>query len=174
MGKLTIFLDIDGVICDFVGGAEEVHGPAPRKDSWDIHEWYGLDPEEFWAPLSSREFWANLKALPDAFKIVEACHRYGEIVLCTTPTLSAECLAGKMDWIQRVFGGRFRDYIFTPRKGFLAKPGRVLVDDSDKNVKEFRSAGGHAVLWPQPWNANRGMENPLEHLIINLDFFSDR
>lgn len=37
----------------------------------------------------------------------------------------------------------------------MAKSGAILIDDYDVNVNKFVTAGGHAVLFPQPWNANK-------------------
>ncbi len=50
-----------------------------------------------------------------------------------------------------------RRYLMGPAKHFCSGPGRVLIDDSDKNVIEFLRSGGQAILVPRPWNMLRGM-----------------
>ena len=48
----------------------------------------------------------------------------------------------------------FRDYLFAPshQKQLLAGKNRILIDDSQRNVEQWKQAGGRAVLVPQPWN----------------------
>jgi len=146
-------LDIDGVLADFVGGVERVYGPAPRNNSWEIHEWYGMPSGEFWKGIDTREFWAGLAPLPYWEEMVTVCGNNGTVFLCSAPALSPECQAGKMEWIQRHFGQGYRSYIFAPRKELLAAPGRVLIDDNDENIRRFRDYGGSGIVYPQPWNS---------------------
>ena len=35
------------------------------------------------------------------------------------------------------------------------KPGRLLIDDVQRNCEEFRLSGGTALLFPRPWNGSR-------------------
>lgn len=115
-----------------------------------------MTEDEFWAPINAagRDFWANLKPYPWFEELVDSVSAADpNFYLCTKPSSKADCLAGKLDWIHRYFGDRFRRYFFAPNKSPLAAPGRVLIDDSDENCKGFREAGGIAWLVPQPWNA---------------------
>lgn len=154
-----IFLDMDGVVADFVGAACKVHGKEVEGvDCWNFFEKWGISEDEFWEPVNAggRDFWANLEPFPWFDELVSAVKAADkDFFVLTKPSRQASCLAGKLDWIHRHFGSRFRNYIFAPDKSPLAAPGRLLIDDSDDNVKGFREAGGVAYLFPQPWNASR-------------------
>ena len=58
-------------------------------------------------------------------------------------------------WFDKMFGPSFRDLALISDKDLLAKPTRVLVDDSPENVASFLAAGGEACMFPQPWNGAR-------------------
>lgn len=44
---------------------------------------------------------------------------------------------------------------FVAWKADLYRPGRILVDDNQAQVNEWRARGGRAVLAPAPWNETR-------------------
>lgn len=63
-------------------------------------------------------------------------------------------------WFDRKFGPGFRDYYFVgggelAGKDLLARPTRVLIDDSPHNVASFLAAGGEVCLFPAPWNGQQ-------------------
>lgn len=76
-----------------------------------------------------------------------------KIFLLTSPTKCPECLAGKLDWItDNMPEWIHRQYFITPRKSELSRPGRLLIDDADKNIDAWRAGGGEGLLVPRPWN----------------------
>lgn len=151
-----ILLDMDGVLCDFVGEACELHGRDPATVTrWDFYAGWGMTAADFWRPINhqGRDFWARLQPYPWAAELIEAVAKADpDFHVCTTPSASPESLAGKLDWLHAHFGRRFRRYHMTPSKAALAAPGRLLIDDSDHNVGDFIANGGEAMLFPQPWN----------------------
>lgn len=153
-----IFLDMDGVVADFVKAACAAHGRTTDDVShWDFFTKWGINEDQFWEPVNAggREFWANLEPFPWFDELVGMVKSADpDFFILTKPSRQASCLAGKLDWIHRHFGKRFRNYIFTPNKSPLAAPGRLLIDDSDENVDGFLRHGGAAYLFPQPWNRN--------------------
>lgn len=152
-----ILLDMDGVLVDFIGGAYGLHQrPMPDAVPWRIWEEMGLTEEEFWAPMG-HDFWANLPWTPEGQLLVrqlELMVGAENICLLTSPCLTPGCAEGKLAWIGRHLPQYRRQYLLGPAKGFAAGPGKVLVDDHEKNVADFRSMGGGAVLVPRPWNSN--------------------
>jgi 5'(3')-deoxyribonucleotidase len=153
-----ILLDMDGVCADFVGAACKLHGkPTSEVDCWDFFEKWGIDEDAFWEPINNagRDFWANLEPYPWLDELVASVSMMDpSFYICTKPSMQASCLAGKLDWIHKHFGRKFRRYIFTPNKTPLASEGRLLIDDSDTNCEAFEQAGGWSILVPQPWNKN--------------------
>jgi 5'(3')-deoxyribonucleotidase len=154
-----ILLDMDGVVANFVAASCAAHGrPEENINHWDYFTSWGITENQFWEPINAagRDYWANLPVYPWFDELVALVKDADpKFTICTKPSKQADCLAGKLDWIHRYFGKHFRRYIFATDKSILAKPGRLLIDDSDLNCEQFSAAGGSAFLWPQPWNIHR-------------------
>lgn len=169
----SVFIDIDGVLADFVGA---VCGVIPEIKQEEVTEWnfykkYGLTDEQFWGEIEKYgpAFWANLDLLPLAADLIRFCYgHFSNVYLATSPCKSPTCEHGKKIWIQKYFGSAFRDYFITPRKWLLSAPGRILIDDSDDNVSKWNDGGGIGVSLPQPWNeagkAGRNVNDVLSEL----------
>jgi hypothetical protein len=57
-----------------------------------------------------------------------------------------------------------------PRKHFACRPTTLLVDDGDHNVREWRAAGGPAILVPRPWNTNHDLaDDPMMYVHHRFD-----
>ena len=56
-----------------------------------------------------------------------------------------------------------RQFLIGPSKHLCAKPGVLLIDDSDKNVAAFQEQGGSSLLVPRPWNSLHGRD-PMSYL----------
>jgi 5'(3')-deoxyribonucleotidase len=163
MSNLTCFLDMDGVLANFVEGACNTHYRSwPYTDinnlgKFDIEKIWGMTPAEFWAPIDKRglNFWSDLKKMPDADAIVTlVVKKFGinNIAILTSPSDDPSCIPGKKEWIKRYYPKLYRKIIFGGAKGLLASYNKVLIDDRDKNIDEFRDGGGLSILVPRPWN----------------------
>lgn len=154
-----IFIDMDGVLADFVTAACRVHGRQPAHDHERLHEAWGISSREFWWEIESHgdSFWALLDEYSWSRDLVVLAKEFGPISIATSPALSPDCAAGKVAWLQRFFGNNFREFMIGPRKHLLAKPGAILIDDTVRHCDDFREAGGEAILFPQPWNVNRDL-----------------
>lgn len=155
------YLDMDGVIASFVDGVYEVFSvkedPYQKAENWG--NWYvqdilGIPSETFYGRLGY-DFWASLPKTKEADEIVQCVvDTFGakNVRICTTPITQGGCYSGKFDWILRHYPFLRRSLVTTKRKYELARPDRVLVDDSDVNIDEFNAAGGKTFLYPRPWN----------------------
>lgn len=157
----TIFLDMDGVCCDFVSAALQLHGVEPtyRIENWpkgtfEICDILNLTQEEFWEPIRQAgvDFWFGLVEYPYFRPLVEQLSEVAAVVFLTSPFYDADAAKGKVLWLQKHFGGTFDNFIITRKKFHCAMPGVVLVDDHPKHCEVFRANGAGAVLFPQPWN----------------------
>lgn len=163
---MKIFLDVDGVLADFTGGACEVHGTEnpylqdPLGDAageWELADLLGLTDKEFWGPLQGARFWRELGLMPDAVDIFSTVKRavgLDNICLLTTPSLDPESATGKIQWINMHFPDLARQCLIGACKHFCAHADSVLIDDNDKNVETFIEHGGGAILVPRAWNMN--------------------
>jgi len=136
---------------------------------------------EFWEWVD-RGMWANAPK-SEQFWLLDVCSRLvgkENVIIATVPTKSAECCAGKHDWIMRHLPVWCqRQYCITPRKHKLAHPGVLLVDDSDSNCGRFVTnadgtpTGGQAILCPRPWNPLHG-EDCDRHVGTSLERLFDK
>lgn len=162
MKKIT-FIDIDGVLCDFVGGVHKAFGLSYdyNKYPYSLGEWFwyeeaGLTEEEV-NKVCTADFWENLEWMHDgenSLYLIENTRRGDEIYLLSCPMKNPESTTGKIKWINKHMPKYSNSFIITPvNKGILAGPDRTLFDDRDKNVDDFIKNGGEAVLVGRPWNS---------------------
>lgn len=157
MDGRIVFLDMDGVLCDFVGGVAALFNkPSPQAGdpAQPLHEYIGVPKGLMWNRIaeSGAKLWENLEPLPWANDLVALARSAGEVMIATSPSLQAASLSGKLTWLQRRFGVKFRDFVISPQKYLLARPQHVLIDDTEHHVSAFREAGGQAVHFPSVQN----------------------
>ncbi|KKM95470.1 hypothetical protein LCGC14_1188000 [marine sediment metagenome] len=180
------YLDMDGVIVDFLGGLHRALGVPYDIDCYPYEKgkWNmlldikppGIDgvPITFEQcnALCTVNFWANLEWTSEGTTIFEmVCEKFGSenVYLLTTCMPNPGTTPGKMRWLERYLPGPLgRAIIVGPgvSKGLLAKPNAVLIDDRDKNIAEFTAAGGYGILVNRPWNA--GHERA-DHTVSDLE-----
>ena len=164
--KTIFFIDMDGVLADFVESAVEFATGVDReiimrgwpKGERDIPSIIKMDKDAFWFKISEggADFWHRLRPYSWSMPMYNRLAEHGKCVVLSSPTRDPACAAGKMGWLQSFFseGRAFRDYILAPwhNKRLLAGKNRILIDDNEGNVRDWIKAGGRAVLVPQPWN----------------------
>ena len=174
MRPTFLYLDMDGVLVDFVRGSIDLHQlPVdPENCDWDYYT-PRIGHQEFWAPMG-REFWANLEWTPDGREVFDLVRRYfpeNHIFLLTSPCTTPGCSDGKRDWVYKHLGKDFlkRTAIFSSKYG-LAGPERALIDDYDENIDSFTAYAGHGILMPRSWNRHREHQHrAVEHVARHLD-----
>lgn len=160
------FLDLDGVLIDTVPEFCKAHSrPYPYADGanggeYDLCKIWGITEEEFYQPLQSVEFWAEAPKTEDADQIVQFAYAcFGEDNVGVLTSAGHHCPAaveGKIRSMKKWFPQFVKKMLITSSssaKASVAGPGKVLIDDSDKNVSEFQKAGGRALLLPREWNS---------------------
>ena len=168
--QLVCFVDLDGVLVDFVGPALRLHGKdlAPLEVRWNFPEQVGFTREtlgQFWDALD-QPFWRSLPWTHegrDLLRGVEAAFA-DRVSLLSSPCLTPGCLEGKREWIDlnlpREYGRR---YLLGAPKHLVAGPGKVLIDDHEEHVDRWVARGGVGVLVPRPWNRRRAECDLLGH-----------
>ena len=157
-----VLIDMDGVLADFALHALAKFDRLDVYDNWpsgkyEIDEIIGIPQDELWAELDKEgpEFWSGLPELPWATELCDLVRKkVGNFHISTSPSRAPASSMGKVHWLQQFFDPRFRRYMLGTHKYLMAKPSVVLIDDSDEKCKKFIEAGGHAILFPQPWNSN--------------------
>lgn len=170
-----IFLDMDGVISDFTTASLRLHGQPDALSTWpagerDIPKVLKLSRTQYWNVIDAQgsDFWSSLAPYPWFKELVGLVEEFAPMTILTAASLAPSCLEGKVQWMYRHFpkvkGKVFNRYAISVHKHLLAQPQRVLIDDSSANVEAFRSAGGHAILFPQIWNQNHAIQDRLEYV----------
>ncbi|MCP4994786.1 MAG: hypothetical protein GY934_13545 [Gammaproteobacteria bacterium] len=169
----TLFLDVDGVLVNWVAGAHQLHNiPWNVGDESPQHWPYRYGPEgwnfykepRFDVPLAdlfkgmNRKFWASLKWMPDGPAILGLCEAYfpDNVYLLTAPCHEDGTIDGRYDWIKENLPKYRKRTLVGDCKDAIAKAGRknaILVDDWDRNIQAWDAAGGAAITCPRPWNS---------------------
>jgi 5'(3')-deoxyribonucleotidase len=181
MTERQIFIDLDGVLADFISAAFVVHlshyDPTtyPRME-WSIAKVLGITEDQFWQKIDAAEpnFWPKLSPYEWSEAIVAHAQASAErVAFLSTPSLHPSCHYGKRQWASKYFPKV--ELILCKSKELLAAPGRILIDDNDGNVTKWRKAGGIGILFPQPWNSNHQFcDDPyFGHVAEQLDHITD-
>jgi hypothetical protein len=162
---MKIFLDMDGVLADFMRPAMYEHGieyTMYPNVGWDvvaacnvINPGIGMTPERFWSAFERKSFWSALPKTNLCDRLIYECKLL--VGLSNTCILSS-CVVegsadGKLEWIKKQLPKEMHhNYLFGRSKQFCADRYSILVDDCDANVEAFQEAGGIGILVPRPWN----------------------
>lgn len=134
--RATIFLDCDGVLADFDGGAARVLGLHPRE----YERRFGR--ERFWARLAAApDFFDTLDPLPDARELYEAVRPRRPVILTGLPR-GAWAEPQKRRWAARHFPGVEVITTSAALKREHCRPGDALVDDRDTYRHLWEGASG--------------------------------
>lgn len=162
----TIFVDMDGVLTNFVEGACKAHNqPCPftkdphcfqNQGQYDLVEMWGMSVKDFWEPLRPSDFWFTLSKTKEADTLIHTLETIPniEIYILTSPSLSPNSHYGKALWVEAHYPKYITKTIMTGHKHLFAKPNTLLIDDSDKIVDKFTAYNGQIILFPRYWNSN--------------------
>ena len=155
------FIDLDGVLVDFVNGMCKAHNkPNPYLNvrnygRYDMAKIWGMSKDEFWLPANNIHFWSELEFTKDGLEILaENEDEFGmeNICILSTPSRSEASVLGKMIWIKWKLPAYRRRYLLTPMKYLCATPNAILIDDNLNNIKIWEEQGGEGQLVARPWN----------------------
>jgi hypothetical protein len=165
-----IFLDLDGVLCDFDKGHTELYQldylPGERRE-WTgplsaFKRKTGKGIEDFWLGMSV-DFWFTLDKTKECDQILALVEPFDAIIITAPPIghidSTANAVKGKTKWIRKnlpkyFFEGRF---LIGSAKEFCASDDAILIDDNQDNCIKWEQAGGKSILVPREWNAYRDM-----------------
>ena len=146
-GLPQIYCDMDGVLCDFKSHAEKTVGVSIKK-------WMNLPKEGKWDPIVNKgDFWSTMPWMSGGKELWRFISKFNPDILSAhveeyrDPT----CIPGKTLWIKKNIGlpnnrinlvRRYqkKDYAQT---GY--KTSAILIDDYEKNTKEFTQRGGIGI-----------------------------
>ena len=140
MKALRIFIDMDGVLCDFEKAAAQI--PTEKTD-------FSQRPDEV---LDFSTFEPMVGAIEAVHKIIDMGH---DVFIASTPPWNNPAAWGqKRDWIEEHIPELERKIVLTHRKDLLI--GDILIDDTTyRGQKDFQGEfmhfgiGHNKMNWPQ-------------------------
>jgi 5'(3')-deoxyribonucleotidase len=137
----TIYCDMDGVLADFEKGYAELTNTKPAKSF--------NGKQEFWKPISDAgaSFWANLDWMSDGQQLWNHIKKYKPYIL-SAPSMEQSSRIGKDDWVKTHMPGEYRKLLLYPRaqKVLFAAEDKILIDDMEQTIREWKNAGGIGIL----------------------------
>ena len=136
-----IYCDMDQVLCDFIGGAEDVIGmsfaQAPKDDRWKVIR-------------DTKDFWATLEWMPNAKKLYQFISRYDPKILSAYSDRDVNSRPGKIKWLGKNTNIKRNNINLVKRadkQKFAVTDGKpnILIDDYMKNIIEWKAKGGIGV-----------------------------
>lgn len=145
----TIYLDMDGVLCDFEKAFDEVDGKLKLKDV------FGQPDNVFWdhiAKVGFEKFYAELKWLDEGKELWEYVKDYPHLEILSSlgdknPDKEGVDKA-KTSWLKKY--NIDIPHTFTPKasaKQQYANGEAILIDDFDRNITQWNEAGGVGILF---------------------------
>lgn len=143
-----VYLDMDGVLCDFQSRYESMFGPLHREErddkAWSVNWQQFVTTEQFktldWFP-GGRSLLARLVFLTQRAENLEILSSSGGL------EFHEQVKEQKMYWLDKneVF---FKANIVPGRsyKAQYATPDTILIDDTPEIIDAFNAAGGHGIL----------------------------
>ena len=162
--SITILLDIDGVLADYLTAIREALGMPKESIEYFIEhpERYTIElfDEAMGGPERRKDlqntlphtFWQNLDKLPWADELVKKLTENFPVTLLTSPGRSVEAPKGKMLWQQQHYPTLHT--AIARNKYMFASMNKVLIDDDDFQTTNFTKNGGPSIQWTNQFVLN--------------------
>ena len=140
-----IYLDLDEVLVDFNGGVRKITGGLSK---YEYVEKNGYDA--LWKLINSygEDWWANLEWTQDGTVLWSFLQNKRVKILTSASVRNTGILAvnGKKRWISNHIGDIEALIVNAARyKQQYARHGDILIDDTEKNIIEWKSKGGIGI-----------------------------
>ena len=157
-----IFLDMDGVLADFLKGVSEELGIKVTNDEAG-HRVYDKNKAE----LTAKHIFRNLEPMSDMWKLLGFVNNLGihTEVLSAAGSVNREIVVNdKIGWVKE----HVHPYWITTctfngsQKAAFAHPKAVLIDDREKSIKQWENAGGIGILHTSAENTIKELKEILK------------
>ena len=139
----TIYLDIDGVIADFDKRFTELAGMGPRE----YESSFGR--EKFWDFIDNKigvKFWTGIEWMPEGKKLYDFVKQFDHKLL-SAPSRNDASKIGKRMWVKKNTPGTQLILAAAVNKQNYADKSNILIDDREKNIQQWKDAGGIGILF---------------------------
>jgi len=167
-----VAVDMDGVLADFHRSAIEIITkqykiplkPEEEIITWEMEYWfdasYEIMHDIFQTLMKERDgFWRLFPVVKGALWEFKRLVDFYETYIVTSPFWDSEfCLKEKAQWVEKNLPFfDIRNFIMTNKKHIIDAD--ILIDDSEKNIREFVSVGKGrtGILMNNHFNFNRNV-----------------
>lgn len=178
---MVIFIDLDGVMTDFVQGFHKALGLEYNPENYpytlgkydifdQIANVHNIDHAIFERILNDQDFWKGLPKTKEADEILSICEKFSQnIVFFTNISYNMEnAIIGKYLWIKNNYPKYINNILIgSVNKNILSFPGSILLDDCDENINNFNALYGIGILIPRKWNSGYQKEKFLTQILYN-------
>ena len=177
---LVIYLDMDGVVVNFVDPALKLLGLTRKDFDYGNYNGFGLTKNNqkknrnlLWENIRNlgEKFWENLPELLDFKYVYKELSTFAPTYICTASGLTPSACSGKLKWLQNRLGKNFNNYIMINDKYLLANKNSILIDDSIKNIELFREKGGRIFKWLSNWEIENYTKKVVNDNLLDLAYF---
>jgi len=146
--EYKIFVDLDGVLADWVKGVEKIlpgyteekylKTPKYQKKMWSAINKYSLE---------GGKIWGDLDLMPDAQQLWDYIKKHDVEILTATgdPKYGGE--EQKREWVKRNFGNVPVNIVrMAKEKAQFAASNHILIDDMPKSINPWVEAKGIGIL----------------------------
>jgi FMN phosphatase YigB (HAD superfamily) len=156
----TIYCDMDGVLCNFDKGYEDLTGiSTDEANKQSKSNFWGLFRSKLQEKnIKEKDFWANLEWQPGGKELWSYIQQYNPNILSAPSVdfnlpsdqrLSPEynqAIQGKKEWISKNLSGVGKEiFVPAPQKATFSNSKSILIDDMEKNIQSWRASGGKAI-----------------------------
>ena len=157
----TIYCDMDGVLCDFRKGIDNMFklkskdpsmpGPMQMAGYKDTDDWINAPlSAQKWEPITNyKMFWPTLPWTKDGQKLWFFIRKFNPHILSAYTPYDKNSIKGKQLWLQRNLKLTDASKIHLVRRAEkkIYANGNVLIDDYGRNVKEWKKNKGIPVKY---------------------------
>lgn len=149
---LEVFVDMDGVVCDWYNDACQLMGVDPDDVKWEGDEEalrQLVDSEDLYDAINDGfdYFFSDMTPYDHTAELMDLTEKADGIILTAPMRHCPGCYSGKVEWLNNYWPDTDR-FIITKRKEACAKPTALLIDDRPSNCEAFVAAGGNAIVFP--------------------------
>lgn len=139
-----VAFDMDGVLCDFIAAAIREGIYDPDTGAFDAEKMHEKDDN----------FWAELPVIVEGFWLYSRLYAFSKKhdlkIFILSHAVNDQARIGKKMWLERELRANPMDIILVAKradKNEFADKETLLIDDYDKNVEDFKKAGGNAIVF---------------------------